>query len=101
LRVAADVVAEHDGFRNFLHGFALLPALALQSQVGLFFVQAEIALQDAFGALDNLSGLQLLGQRGVGFLKPCQLELRPPEIRLWKSCESHDAGRRDAGDAAG
>ena len=57
LGVSTDVIAQDDGFGNFLHRFAFLAALALQGKVSLLFVETQIALQNSFGALDDFSGL--------------------------------------------
>ena len=74
LRISSDLVAQHDGFGNNLHGFALLAALALQDEIGLLLAQAQIALQNAFGTFDDLSGLQLFREGGVGFFQARQLK---------------------------
>jgi hypothetical protein len=74
LRISSDIVAQHDCFRDFLHGYTFLAALALQRQIGLLFVQAEITLQNAFGALDDFPGLQLFGESGVGLLEARQFK---------------------------
>jgi len=59
-RSAPNLFAQYDGFGNFFHRLALLPALALDAEISLFFGEAKVALQDSFGALDDLAGLQLL-----------------------------------------
>src|ERR1700727_447706 len=79
LRISPYLVAEHNGFSDFLHGLAFLAALALQGKVGLFFVETEVALQNAFGALDNLAGLQLFGESGVCILKASKFDFRSDE----------------------
>src|SRR6476661_4159083 len=56
LRIASHIVAEYDRFCNFLHGTALLAALALNGEISLLFIQAEITLQNAFRPLDHLAG---------------------------------------------
>jgi len=42
-----------------------LAALALESKVGLFLGEAEVALQDAFSAFDQLASFELLGKMRV------------------------------------
>src|SRR5580698_5731980 len=71
LRVPPHFIAQHDCFRNLLHRFALLPALPLQSQISLLFIQPQIALQNSLGTLHNFPGLQLFCERGVRLLQPC------------------------------
>src|SRR5271169_623557 len=56
---------EDDGFGDLLHGFAGLAALLLESQVGLLFGDVQVALQDAFGAFQELASFQALGELGV------------------------------------
>ena len=62
---SAEIVAQHDGFRNLLLRLPALPALALDGEVGLFLGHAEVALQDALRALDDLPRLEALGQLRV------------------------------------
>jgi hypothetical protein len=64
-RVALDFVAEDDGFGHVFHGAAFLATLALEGEIGLFLGEAEVALQDAFGAFDEFAGLELLREVGV------------------------------------
>src|ERR1700691_3709818 len=54
----SQIIAENNGFRDFLHGLPTLPAFPLQRQIGVFFVELQIALQDSLRALHNLSGFQ-------------------------------------------
>jgi len=63
--VALDLVAEDNGFGHVFHGSAFLATLALEGEVGLLLGEAEIALQDAFGALDEFAGFKLLREVGV------------------------------------
>lgn len=70
LRVAAHVVAEDDGFCDFAHGTAFLAALTLDREIRLLFIEAQIALQDALGALYHFARLQLLRERRVRFFEP-------------------------------
>jgi len=42
-----------------------LAALALEGEVGLLLGEAEVALQDAFGALHEFAGFELLGEVGI------------------------------------
>jgi len=79
LRISSYFVAQHNRLGNFLHRFALLAALALERQVGLLFVQSQIALQNAFGAFHDLASLELFGESYVCFLQPCQLNFRSDE----------------------
>src|ERR1700678_1408373 len=58
-RIPFHFFAQHNRFRNFFHRLALLAALPLERQVGLFFAQSKIALQNPFGAFHNFSRLQL------------------------------------------
>ena len=57
---------ENYGFSDLLHGFAGLAALLLDGEVGVFFGGVHVALQDAFGAFQELAGFQALGELGVG-----------------------------------
>jgi hypothetical protein len=57
---------EDDGFGDLLHGFAGLAALLLDGEVGVLFGGVHVALQDAFGAFEELAGFQALGELGVG-----------------------------------
>ena len=59
-RSVSDFLAQYNRFGNFLHGLALLPALALDAEIGLLLGQAKISLQDSLGALDHFASLQLL-----------------------------------------
>jgi hypothetical protein len=59
-RVATQFIGDHDSFGHLPHRFAGLPTLSLQSQVCLFFVDGEVALQNAFRAFHDLSRFQLL-----------------------------------------
>ena len=61
-RLAPQLFTEDDRVRNLLLRLAPLPALALNRQVGLLLGDSEIALQDAFRALDHLPRLEPLGQ---------------------------------------
>ncbi len=63
---ALDFVGEDDGFGDFAEGFAALAGLALEREVGFFFAELEIALQDALGAFHGFAGVELLGKFGVG-----------------------------------
>jgi hypothetical protein len=56
-RVHLHVLAQNDGLGNLSHRFTFLPALLLQSKVGLLLAQPQIALQNSFGALHNLACL--------------------------------------------
>src|SRR5687767_414982 len=76
---AAQLVAEDDRLGDLLLGLAPLPALALDGQVGLFFSDAQIALQDALGAIDDFSRLEPLGQLGVLDLEARHLDLGADE----------------------
>ena len=49
-------------FGDFLHGFTLLTALAAEHELGLFFAEASLALQDAFSAFDDLSCFEFFGE---------------------------------------
>jgi hypothetical protein len=71
-----DVVAKNNRFRDFFHRFAALPALPLQRDVGFLFAQLQIPLQDSFGALDDLPGLQLFGKLGILSLEPRHFNFR-------------------------
>ena len=71
-RVAPQFIGEDDRFGHLPHGFTGLPALPLQGEIGLLFIQRKVALQNSFRAFDDLSSLQLLGQRGVGFFQARQ-----------------------------
>ena len=70
-----NVVAEDNGFGNFLHRFAALPALTLQGQVGLLFAETKVALQNAFCPLDELARLELTKQVRIHFLEAGQFDL--------------------------
>src|SRR5580765_3369766 len=58
-----------DSFGYFFHGFALLTALATEGQIGLFFAQAGLPLQDALGAFDDFAGFELFGQLRAFFFE--------------------------------
>src|SRR6185503_14523720 len=47
-RAASYFLTQHNRFCDFFHASPLLPALALNAEVGLFFSQSEIALQNSF-----------------------------------------------------
>src|SRR5450432_221481 len=74
-RIAFHFFAEDHGFGNFFHGAAFLAALTLESEVSLLFGKAEFALQNAFGALDELAGFELLGKVGIFALEAGHLNL--------------------------
>ena len=57
-----------------------MPALLLQHQVGGFFVDAQLALQQALGALHHLARFQLLGQLRLLILHARQLQLGAHQI---------------------
>jgi hypothetical protein len=59
-------VGENDSFGDLLHRFAGLAALLLESQVGALFGGAQVTLQDAFGAFQELAGFEALGELGIG-----------------------------------
>src|SRR6266851_8622841 len=69
------VVAQDDRFRDFFHRFAPLAALPLQRDIGLLLAQLQIPLQDSFGALDDLPGLQLFGKLRVLSLESSHFDL--------------------------
>src|SRR6202034_682667 len=79
LRVATDVIAENDCLGDFLHRLALLPALALESEIGLLLVHSQVALQDTFRALDDFASLQLFGEGGVSLFEPSHFNFRSDE----------------------
>jgi hypothetical protein len=54
--------AQDNGFGYGAHGHAALAALLLEHKVSLLFAQAQIALEDAFAALDDFAGLELLAE---------------------------------------
>src|SRR5271154_774340 len=56
---AAEIFGEDDGFRQVFHGPAQAPAFVSEAQVGFFLGEVETALQQSFGAFDQLAGLQL------------------------------------------
>ena len=60
-RRALHFVGHNERFSDLLHGFAALPALLLQRKVGAFFIESQVALQNAFGAFDQLTGLEFFG----------------------------------------
>ena len=74
LRVTADVVAEDDGFGDFLHRAALLAALPLNREIRLLFIQSQITLQDSFRAFDYFASLQLLIQGRVHLFQARQFD---------------------------
>ena len=63
---ALDFVGENDGFGHFAHGFAPLAALALEREIGFFFAELEVALEDSLGAFHGFARVELFGQFGVG-----------------------------------
>ena len=67
---------EDDGFGDLLHGFASLAALLLERQVGVLFGGVHVALQDAFGAFEELAGFQALRELGVGGLQARHFDFR-------------------------
>ena len=46
----------------------------------MLFVETEIALQNPFGPLDDLSGLKLFRERGIGFFQSSEFQLGGVEI---------------------
>jgi hypothetical protein len=54
-RRTAQFVGQQDGLSDVLHGFAALPALALQGEVSLFFGEFQIALQNALGTFHHFA----------------------------------------------
>lgn len=58
-RTAFQFIIQNDRFCDFLHGLPPLLAFALERSVGLFLIDFELALQDAFGALDDFPAFQL------------------------------------------
>lgn len=52
LRAALYLIGQNDGLGDVLETLARAPALLLQGEIGVFFVEAEIALQNSLGALD-------------------------------------------------
>src|SRR6185503_8322335 len=79
LLASAEVVAQHDRFRDFLLRLPTLPALPLDGEVGLFLGDSEIALKDALRALDDLPCLEPLGQLRVLDFEPRHLDLGADE----------------------
>jgi hypothetical protein len=57
--------AEDDGFGDGAHGHPALAALLLEHEVGLLFAETEVALEDAFAALDDLARFEFFGEVGV------------------------------------
>src|SRR5262249_58420172 len=56
-------------FGYFFHGFALLAALPAEGEVGFLLAQAGLALQDAFGAFDDLSCFEFFAKLGAFFFE--------------------------------
>src|SRR5208282_3709876 len=75
-RATPHFFAQYDRLGDLSHRLALLPALLLQSQVGLFFGESHFALQNSFGAFHNFSRLQLVGKVRIDFLHARQFNLR-------------------------
>jgi hypothetical protein len=90
LRGAFYFLGENDGFGDLLHGFAGLAALLLESEVGLLFGGGHVALQDAFGAFEELASFEALGELGVGGF----------QARHFDFCADQEADRRDQLDVA-
>lgn len=59
-RTAFEVVIQNDRFRDLFHGPAPLLAFPLQGSVGILLADLQVALQDAFGSLDEFSAFQLI-----------------------------------------
>ena len=70
----AQIFVEDDGLGDLTHGLAALTAFALHGFVGGFFIEAEIALQNALRALDVLArfkaGPRVAGSRFQGGRAP-------------------------------
>jgi alpha-beta hydrolase superfamily lysophospholipase len=76
---AGDFVGDQNGFRDFLHRLAALPALVLQHELSLFFVDLQIAPQNVFSAFNRLPRLRKLERfRALG-LQPHRFNLGPHE----------------------
>ena len=60
-----DFFAEYKCFRDFLHGFPFLTALALDTEIGLFFGHSQISLQDSLRTLHDFAGFQALRKIGI------------------------------------
>src|SRR4029077_2883443 len=65
VRTSLQFIIQNDRFSNVLHGLASLLALALQSPVGIFLADPQVALQDALSTVDNLAGFELVGKGGL------------------------------------
>ena len=101
-RVAPQFIGHDNCFCNLPHGFAGLPALPLQSEIRLLFVDRKITLQNALGAFHDLSRFQLAAKdscsRSPG--GPSRFQL-PPETRRSRSAVFRAGCAHADGDAAG
>jgi hypothetical protein len=53
--------------------------LALEGEVGVFFGELEIALEDAFGAFHGFARVKLFGEFGVGAFEACEFDFGADE----------------------
>ena len=65
LRAPGHGIAENDGVGDLLHRTPPLLAFPLQHDVGLFFGDVQIALQNSFGAFHQFAGFKKAGQLRV------------------------------------
>src|SRR5687768_16571456 len=70
----AELVAEEDSFGDLALRSAALPALTLDRQAGLFFGDAQIALQDPFRPIQHLPGLEAFRKLAVLAFEPGQFD---------------------------
>ena len=59
-----EFIIQKDGLRDFFHGLPRLLALLLQDAIRFVLADFHFALQDSLGALHDLAGFELAGQRG-------------------------------------
>src|SRR4030095_6391838 len=76
---AVEIIGQQDGLSDVPLGSPPLPALSLDGEIRVFFADAEIPLQDAFGAIDDLARFEPLRQLTVRALEPRELDLGADE----------------------
>src|ERR1700688_3095519 len=77
---APNGLAQHDRLGDLPHGLPALLTLALQHEIRLFFSDLQFALQDPLRTLDDLAGLETLGEPRVLALQPRALDLRAHQV---------------------
>ena len=76
---APEIVGQQNRLGDLALGSPPLPALSLDGEVGLFFADAEVPLQDALRAIEDLARFEPLRQLTVLALEARQLDLGADE----------------------